>query len=179
MKKLLSVLCVLSMLLLCLSSCTGYNSIMYDHLTDKSNYRQYKATIESIYYVYDGSQLSDNYDRKLIMNAEGAVINVLLHSKSDVARFMGVSPSDLAKECSEYVIRLELVSQSCKVLAKNGFFDVAENGHEIRLTASSLIYMDGNFFYISAITYDGTEYLNETAGMQHIRQMMNQNRSAF
>lgn len=179
MKTTLTGVCLVLSLLLCLTSCTGYNGIMYDHLSDKSNYRTCTATVNDLYYQYKDNEYSSKYDSDRIMNASGVLLYVTFDSKGEIAPFIGVSADSLPWECEEYIITLEIIADNCKVLAQNGFFDVVEKGTEITLTTSDLIYMDANFFYISAITYEGVEYLKESTGLQNIKRMMNQNRSAF
>jgi hypothetical protein len=113
---------------------------------------------------------------------EDAVASYLLvsfDSKAEVSAFLGVSPDGVAKELSEYTFYLEINGANNKILLENGFYDAVEEGCQIKVTASNWIYMDGNFFFVSGVTYDGVEYLNSKVGLRNIRTMLRENRSMF
>ena len=179
MNKRLFLFCLCVSLTLSLVSCTGYNSIMCDHLSDASNYQQYEATIVNFYYEYEEYELSAEFDSDRIQDAISVRIDVTLQSKSELAAFIGTSPDSLVKECEEYTVRLEIIAENHKILLKNGFYDVAEKGSVVTLTASNWIYMDGDFFYVAGVSYDGTEYLSKKDGLRNIQKMVNDNRSVF
>ena len=179
MKKLLVSLSLILALLLCLTSCTGYNNIMYDHLSDASNYKQYDATLVGFRYEYEEYEYSDEYDSEKMEDAFASYLLVSFDSKAEVAAFLGVSTDGVANELSEYTFYLEINSANNKILLENGFYDAVEEGCQIKVTTSNWIYMDGNFFFVSGVSYDGVEYLNAKVGLQNIRAMMRENRSMF
>jgi hypothetical protein len=47
----------------------------------------------------------------------------------------------------------------------------------IDITASGLIYMDSNFFFIAAITYNETEYLPFEDGIKNIEEYISAHKS--
>lgn len=178
MKKLSFRLCIILVILLSFSYC-GYNKIMYDHLCDESNYKEYTATIVDIFYEYDKNVLSDSFEIARITDAKCVYLDVSFESKEEIAHFYGVSEDSLGKDISEYIVRLEIISKNNELLFQNGFYDNVKIGYTVELKASSLIYQDGEFFYVSSIFYDGVEYLAEAEGLENIINMINKKRSLF
>lgn len=160
MKKIIVCLCVFMVIALCVVSC-GYNRIIYDHLTDSGNYGQYNVTVSNILY----------------QDAENVYLYVVMETKKDLAPFCGVSEGSLDKEVDEYPVRLEIVPENNTILYENGFYDDVKIGCNITVSASSLIYQDGEFFFVSAVSYGDTKYLEQTDGLENIIQFMDDNRS--
>jgi len=175
-KKIISLVLSIFFLLSPLTSC-GYNSIMYEHLTDASNYQEYSAQIVDITYYDKDHTPREDYGSADIATAEYVIIEVLLESKEEIAPFYGVSVDNLPKDCSEYPVSLKIDSDSNKALYTNGFYNVVKEDTEITLKASNWIYMDGYFFYVSSVMYDGVEYLSESDGLSNIEKMIKKNRS--
>lgn len=159
MKKWCLIVAILLFVVLCLSSC-GYNSVMYDYLSDADHYKTYTATVVDIK-----------------RESQSAVLYVIFSSKTEIAPFYGVSEDELDKDCSEYIVRLEIVSENDRILCENGFYDIIKVGDRLQLQASDWIYQDGEFFYISSIVHDDIVYLSEADGLENIVEMMKKNKS--
>ena len=67
--------------------------------------------------------------------------------------------------------------ESYDLLSERGFFESFSAGDTLTITASPFIYMDGNFFYVAALTHNGTEYLSFDEGLTNIKRMMRRNPS--
>lgn len=120
--------------------------------------------------------LSEDFQRERFDDVLVVYLDVAFDSKEDIAPFYGVSASSLAGDCSEYTIRLEIIPENARELLRNVFDDIGA-GSTITLRASSLIYQDGDFFYVSSLTYNGIEYLALTDGMENIIAMMDNEKS--
>lgn len=178
MKKMLSLTLCLVMLLVCLSSCSGYNRIMRDHLSDAGNYHTFNVTLHSISYqdpsTYD---IVYDFDPSEVLDYD-IVFRVTFETREEVSAFLGgrLNPDIPLEEC---IVPLEVISDNHKTLVSNGFYDHVSPGDTIRITTSDLIYMDGNFFFVAQAEHDDTEYLNFKEGLQNIISMMNKNKSLF
>lgn len=118
MKKWCLIVAILLFVVLCLSSC-GYNSVMCDYLSDADHYKTYTATVVDIK-----------------RESQSAVLYVIFSSKTEIAPFYGVSENELDKDCSEYIVRLEIVSENDRILCENGFYDIIKAGDRLQLQAS-------------------------------------------
>ena len=176
MRKQLTFLFSILVFAVSLSSC-GFNRIMYEHLSVPDNYEQYSARIVKLHYEYEKNVLSEDFQRERFDDVLGVYLDVAFDSKEDIAPFYGVSASSLAGDCSEYTIRLEIIPENARELLRNGFFVDISPDSTITLRASSLIYQDGDFFYVSSLTYNGVEYLALTDGMENIIAMMDNEKS--
>ena len=178
MKKFSCFILILALLLLTLVSCSGYNIIMRDHLSDPENYQTYEAILTDIYY-------QDPVTKEVIGDLENSKITdyetvfiVTFETTEDVRAFWGGTPNpDISPE--EFNFALHVNSDNSKILHSNGFYDSVSLGDKITVTASSWIYMDGDFFYITQLECDGTEYLTFDEGLKNIVDMMNKNKSIF
>ena len=178
MKKMLSLTLCLAVLLACLSSCSGYNKIMRDHLSDADNYHTFNVTLHSISYqdpsTYD---IVYDFDPSEVLDYD-IIFRVTFETREEVSAFWGgrLNPDIPLEEC---IVPLQVISDNHKVLVSNGFYDHVSLGDTISITASDWIYMDGDFFFVAQAEYDGTEYLNLEDGLKNIISMMNKNKSLF
>ncbi len=178
MKKVICFITVLLVLIVCLTSCSGYNKIMRDHLSDPENYQACEAILVDIYYL-DPVTKEVFYDLETpeILDYETVFI-VAFETTEDVSAFLGGTPNPYIP-LEEYKISLRVASDNSKILHSNGFYDSVSLGDKITLTASNWIYMDGNFFFVAQVECDGTEYLTFDEGLKNIVDMMNKNKSLF
>jgi hypothetical protein len=178
MKKALGFMTLLSLLLVCFSSCSGYNKIMRNHLSNPENYQTYQATLVDIFYYDSASNQSlRDFENDRFLNFD-VIISVRFDNYDDVSDFLGGRPNtDILLE--EYDVRLCIPSSNSKILYENGFYNNVSLGDKIKVTSSAWIYMDGNFFYVSQIEHEGTVYLDSEDGLKNIIDMMNKNKSIF
>ena len=137
-----------------LSTCNGgFNLVMYNHLKNPENYITATATVTKI------------------GRGEAPYLKCVFDEGEIVRQFRG---SSLSKDDdpTSYSFTLEIPDQSYRLLTERGFFDHLAVGDTVTVTASPFIYMDGEFFYIAALTHDGTEYLSVGEGMENIHRMM-------
>ena len=80
-------------------------------------------------------------------------------------------------EFSDYMVLLEIEFNNYKILLENNFFEDYKLQDSLIVKASNLIYMDSRFYYISSVTYNNKEYLNNETGLNNIIEMMDDNRS--
>ena len=144
-----------------LSTCNGgFNLIMYNHLKKSDSYITCTATVTDI------SRDRNGYP----------YLRCVFDDRSVATRFNG---ADLAKgaDPESYWFALSLPDESYDLLSERGFFESFSAGDTLTITASPFIYMDGNFFYVAALTHNGTEYLSFDEGLTNIKRMMRRNPS--
>ena len=162
MKKIISFL-LLIIFTVTLSSCSGYNKIMRNHLSDPSSYCEYIVEVQEIAISqYDSNRL-------------GVFVNFF--NKEEVAKFNGVSAENLTLDPEDYLITLEIIGDNIKEVCDNGLMEEIQSGDVIEVVASNWIYMDGNFFYIIGLSKDNKEYLNKDEGLQNLIVYMDENKS--
>lgn len=99
-KVLLVILCLLCTL--GLSACTGYNNIMYEHLSDIENYKIYEAKIEQIYRYNEETKQLEEYDPAVQgENCSGTVY------------------FDISTEDADSIIRLEVIPDNAQLLLRD------------------------------------------------------------
>lgn len=165
---------VLITILLVVSSCTGYNKIMYDYLSDSNNYKTYHIEINNFYYFnYDDNHLElINFKQNLESKYDKIYFSI-----SELENFDGGNYLINDEEFSDYMVLLQIEYNNYKILLENNFFADYKLHDSLMVTVSSLIYMDTNFYYISSVTYNNKEYLNSETGLENIIKMMDENRS--
>ena len=162
MKKSISFL-LLIIFTVTLSSCSGYNKIMRNHLSDPASYCEYIVEVQKIAVSqYDSNKLG---------------VFVKFFSKEEYAKFNGVSAENLTLSPEEYLITLEIIGDNIKEVCDNGLMEEIQPGDIIEVMASNWIYMDGNFFYIIGLSKDNKEYLNKDEGLQNLIVYMDENKS--
>lgn len=159
-RTLLIMLC--SVCLLGLTACTGYNNIMYEHLSSIENYKTYEAEIEQIYVYDEEDGKLEEYDKDT--HGEDA---------------LGTVYFDISVVGSDQFVRLEVISDNNQLLVANGFYDDFTIGDTVEIQASDWIYMDTDFFYIIGLKYNDVQYLDNQDGLQNIIDMMDNDRSLF
>lgn len=170
---------ILSLSVFLLSSCTGFNGIMYRDLSDESYYKTCEAKFLNAYY-YDTKtreriSILSSPDTDL-SDLSDILFDVTFFEYEDVRPFYGTNP-DREKPLEEYIISLEVIHENLKLLMDNGFFEEVLLDETIQICASRLIYMDTNFFFIAEVTYNGKTYLDFETGFSNIIKMMDANRS--
>ena len=178
MKKIISLIVIIALLSVCLSSCSGYNKIMRDHLSDPANYRTYEAVLADMCYV-DPKTREEYRDFE---NGNFPVYDVILFVKFEtvetVSKFLGGQPNpDIPLD--EFKFALKIMAENSKILYENGFYADIALGEKICVRSSDWIYMDGDFFYIAQLEYNDTVYLSFDAGLKNIVEMINKNKSLF
>ncbi len=173
MKKILIFL-MLIISLLGISSCTGYNKIMYDYLSDSNNYKTYLIEVNNFYYFnYDNNHYEPiNFEEKLESKYDQIYFSI-----SELVNFDGGNYLINDKELSEYMVLLQITYNNYEILLENNFFEDYKMCDSLKVNVSNLIYMDTNFYYISSVSYNNKEYLNNETGLKNIIEMMDENRS--
>ena len=156
----LIVLCFLCTL--GLTSCTGYNNIMYEHLSDIENYKIYEAKIEQIYIFNDETKKFEEYNSAVPGESSAGAVYF-----------------DISTEDTNSLIRLKVTADNNKLLLDNGFYNDFQIGDSVEMQASDWIYMDTDFFYVIGVTYEGVQYLSSADGLKNIVDMMDDDRSLF
>ena len=175
MKKMLLFL-MLIISLLGVSSCTGYNKIMYDYLSDSNNYKTYHVEVSDFYYFnYDNNHYEPiNFEQKL-----ESKYDLIYFSISGLENFDGGRYLINDEEFSNYMVLLQIAYNNYEILCENNFFEDYKLGDSLKVNVSNFIYMDTNFYYISSVNYNNKEYLNNEIGLKNIIAMMDENRSIF
>lgn len=163
------------MLLFLLVSCSGYNSLMREHLTDATNYNSYRGEICDIYYF-------DSENKKVsLLSSDGfsqynVVIEVTFTDYDTVKKFLGAEPNP-ERALNDFKFQFQITKENNQLLIANGFYDAIAMNAPIDITSSGLIYMDSNFFFIAAITYNETEYLPFEDGIKNIEEYISAHKS--
>lgn len=174
-KRFIAMVLCLFIILFLLPSCSGYNSKMRNHLSDETNYHSYRGTICDIYYLD-----AENNKISLLSTNEipecDVMIELTFDDRDTVTKFLGMDPNP-ERSLDEYEFAFDITKENNQILAENGFYDTVAANTPIEITASSFIYMDANFFFTAAVTYNETEYLNFEDGIQNIREYINAHKS--
>ncbi len=179
MKRISCLILILPLLLVCFVSCTGYNQIMRNHLADADNYHTYEVILEDLYY-FDLSTNEKNRDitDQAFLDNDITFKVSFLNSYDEVRPFLGADPNeDIPLE--EYTFCFEVTKNNSHILLSNDFYKDIKVGEKISVKVSDFIYMDGYFFYIAQLEYNGKEYLSFEDGLKNIVDMMEQNESLF
>ncbi len=164
MKKIKFLIVTICILLIgVLTSCTGYNSVMIEHLSNKDNYHTYFVTVEGVSSFDDTSEM--------------ICLDVIFSAKEDVAKFKGTLLENLTYEPNEYIITVVINGENVRKIYNTEFNQNVNVGDEISITVSNFIYMDGNFFYVIGLEKDGQVYLESTIGLENVINLMNGNKS--
>ena len=170
------ILCFFVVLSL-LTSCSGYNARMRNHLCDEANYHSFLGTICDVYYF-------DAEDKKVSLLASDVipncdvVVELTFDDRDIVKKFLGGEPNPVLS-LDDYKFAFDITKENNQILAGNGFYDTVAMNTPIEITSSSFIYMDSNFFFIAAVAYNETEYLSFEDGIQNIREYINEHKSAL
>ena len=178
MKKYIALMIVISLLLVCCTSCSGYNGIMRKHLSDPENYRTYEAVLVDMCYVdpKTGEQYRDFENNDFL--GYDVILFVNFETVENVTNFLGGQPNpDMPPD--EFKFALEITAENSKILYENGFYNDVVVGDQIRVRSSDWIYMDGDFFYVAQLEYKDTVYLSFDDGLKNMIEMINKNKSLF
>jgi hypothetical protein len=178
MKKYISFMIVVSLLSFCFSSCSGYNGIMRNHLSDPENYRTYEAVLVDMCYVNPNTgEQSRDFENDDFLDCD-VILFVNFETVENVAKFLGGQPNpDMPLD--EFKFALEITAENSKILYENGFYTDVVVGDQIRVRSSDWIYMDGDFFYIAQLEYKDTVYLSFDDGLKNMIEIINKNKSLF
>ncbi len=147
-----------------LTAC-GFNGIMYRHLSDRSNYYTYAGIVSDI--------------RVLVHEEERGWVwhswDPSMPLPPDESLYLELTFRD-GMETEYYFSALEILPANAALLIESGFFEIAKQGKELLVTASSWIYMDGTFCYMIGASADGVVYLDDDAGLQNVITLMDENR---
>ena len=162
------------LLILSLTACSGYNNIMYKHLSNENNYETYEVAVEKIYVCNKETQKLEEYDKSL-------------HDESYLCStvYFGVSKLDGGEYIlgdgtkTEKMVLLKVIAENSKILLENDFYKNFFGGNVVEIQFSDWVYMDANFYYVIGVKYGETQYLNAEDGLQNIVDMMDKERSLF
>lgn len=166
---------ILSLFLL--TSCSGFNPVMREHLCNRENYASYTGKIRDIYYL-DGRG-----DRVSLLSSDeipetDVRIELTFEAYDTVKKFLGGTPNP-ERPPEDHWFVFEITKENHRILRENGFYDLAASDTPIGIWASSYIYMDSDFFFIAAVTYRNTEYLGFEDGFGNIAAYVDSNRGLF
>ena len=169
--------CLTLLLIVCLlTACDGYNDVMIGHLSDSANYGRYEVTLGNIFYSNGSNTLQEyTHGDQNIFAADRVVLEVYFSTDEETGQFYGVG----SKPCDVYPVKLEINKANHQHMLERGFYENVSDGEKLVVKTSKFIYMDSNFFYISAVSCNGTEYLNESVGLSNIIAMIKKERSLF
>lgn len=174
-KALLLSICLL--LILNLTACSGYNNIMYKHLSDEGNYKTYKVAVENIYVRNKETGKLEEYDKSL--HDESYLCSTVYFSVSELDGFYGGEYILNDGTKTESMVLLEVVAENSKTLFENDFYKDFSLGNVIEIQSSDWVYMDADFYYVIGVKYGEIQYLNINDGLQSIIDMMDKDRSLF
>ena len=150
MKKIILWSVILLLVMGLLTTCNGgFNAPMYRFLKNSENYVTCTVTVTEC-----GRTRSGEFYMKYEL--------VHMESETDYLPEQGT---------------LYVPEENYELLAEGRFFMSVSEGDCITVTTSNLIYIDGNYFYVAALTYNGTEYLSFEEGLANIKRMMRRNPS--
>lgn len=175
MKRYLTIILCLFAILSLLTSCSGYNSPMRDHLSDEQNYHTYRGILCDVYY------LDAEYNKVSVLSSEAipdcdVVLELTFDDSENIRKFLGAEPNP-EWALADYKFVFDITKKNHQILVENGFYDAVSKNTPIEITSSSWIYMDSDFFLVAAVTYNETEYLTFDNGILNIREYINEHKS--
>ena len=150
--KRISFLLLVVTLLLSMTSCSGYNGVMREHLSNEDNY----YTIEATFCTY-----KETDDR--------VYLYVTVEDKSAFD----------SSEANSKEIRLELVGDNCNALGEFLENEEIKEGDKITVRCSTWIYMDSTFYYVAGLKDQNKTFLSFDDGLAAIVDYVNGNKSLF
>ena len=150
--KRISFLLLVVTLLLSMTSCSGYNGVMREHLSNEDNY----YTIEATFCTYKKTD-----DR--------VYLYVTVEDKSAFD----------SSEANSKEIRLELVGDNCNALGEFLENEEIKEGDKITVRCSTWIYMDSTFYYVAGLKDQNKTFLSFDDGLAAIVDYVNGNKSLF
>ena len=178
MRRVVCLTMIIALLLICLSSCSGYNKIMRDHLSSPGNYHSYNATVVDLYYQNTKSnEILRNFDSSDCFKGDVTIV-IRLWAPEEILPFLGSAPDPDAALIG-HEIPLCITANNSKLLYESGFYETISIGDKVEVMASNWIYMDSNFFYVAQVTFDDVVYLTFEDGLHNIVDLMNRQKSLF
>ena len=175
MKVKLSLLSLCLLLILSLTACTGFNNIMYKHLSNEENYERYEVAIENIYVCNKETRKLEEYNDTI--HDESYLSATVYFSVLELDGFYGGEYFLGDGTRTERIVLLEVSAENSKILLENGFYKDFLLGNVVEIQSSGWVYMDTNFYYVIGVKYGETQYLNAEDGLQNIVDMMDKDRS--
>lgn len=145
-------LLVLLLCVLLLMGCSRYPARVRDQLEDPGHYRTCTGTLTAI------------------EAGDVVTLRISFEDTETVRAFLGSEPNAAAMP---YIFGFEVVSGNHQLLTDSGFYESILPGDTVTIQASDLIYMDGNYFFLAALSCDGTEYLRFGDGLANISEYLN------
>ena len=102
-------------------------------------------------------------------------MTITFDDREIVKKFLGAEPNP-EWSLTDHKFHFDVTKENHRILVENGFYDVASTNTPIEITSSSWIYMDGDFFFVAAATYNGTEYLSFEDGILNIKDNINRHK---
>ena len=177
MKIKVSLLLLCLLLILSLTACTGYNNLMYKHLSNEKNYERYEVAIENIYVRNKETGKLEEYDDTI--HDESYLSTSVYFGVSELNGFYGGEYILGDGTSTEMMVLLGVLAENSKVLLENGFYKDFLVGNVVEIQSSNWVYMDTNYYFVIGVKYGETQYLKAEDGLQNIVDMMDKNRSLF
>ena len=174
-RRLITVILCFLVVFSLLTSCSGYNSRMRNHLSDEANYHSFCGTVCDVYYLDAENNKVSLLESDVIPECD-VVIELTFDDRDVISRFLGGEPNP-EWSLDEYKFTFDITKENNQILVTNGFYEAVDMNTQIEITASSFIYMDSNFFFIAAVTYNETTFLTFEDGIQNIREFINEHKS--
>lgn len=129
-KLLLAYLSVVALWSIVLVGCTGFNGIMYNHLSDINSYKTEERPVIGAYmYDVDGRKYV-SYDKN-----------------KDLSVYLCVETFNQSNDMKA-VTYMEIIPENVAVLEHNGFFEGLSEGDSYSVTWSDYIYIYGWQFFL-------------------------------
>ena len=177
MKIKVSLLSLCLLLILSLTACSGYNNIVYKHLSNEKNYERYEVAIENIYVCNKETGKLEEYNDTI--HDESYLSSTVYFGVSELNGFYGGEYILGDGTRTEMIVLLKVLAENSKILLENGFYKNFLVGNVVEIQSSNWVYMDANFYYIIGVKYGETQYLKAENGLQNIVDMMDKDRSLF
>ena len=166
---------VVFLFLFALTSCSGYNTQMREHLSNETNYHPYRGSICDVYY------LDADYKKISLLSTDDiphcdVVMELTFEDYGTVKTLLGGEPNP-SWALDEYKFAFDITKEINQILIENGFYDAIDLNALIEIMASSFIYMDADFFFVAGVTYNETEFLSFGDGIRNIREYITNHES--
>ena len=176
MKKKILVI-IICLVCFTLSACTGYNNVMYKHLSNEANYGTYEVAVEKIYVLNKETGKLEEYDETV--HDESFLNRTVFFGVSELDGFYGDEYVLENGSQTNHIVLLNVLAENSQLLVNNSFYNNFSVGDIIEIQVSDWYYMDTDFYYVIGVKYNGVQYLNSEDGLQNIVDMMDKERSLF
>ncbi len=174
-RKIKSILCCFIIIFL-FSSCSGYNKIMFKHLSNLHNYTYYEVKIDDIYFTSRETGKREKYIKDL--NEKTVLEGTVYLTGVEIDQVYGRCDMQVnGSKVEPPLVFLEIEESNSQILFERNFYIDFATNNTVKIWCSDFVYMDTDFFFVIGVEYNGKIYLEKEEGLNNVIKMMTANKS--